>query len=84
MSTNVLLIVLGAVLFLVGLIKLRSSQSGGFNLSTFGISIGGTTTQTTKVGNVTPGAAKESKPDWVGLAIAAIGLLTALVGGLKG
>jgi hypothetical protein len=31
-----------------------------------------------------PGAAKETKPDWVGLAIAGIGLLAALVGWLKG
>ena len=80
MSTNVVLIVVGAVLFLAGLAKLGRSQSGGFNLSNFGINIGGTNTQTNKVGNVAPDEAKETKPDWVGLAIAAIGLLTALVG----
>ncbi len=84
MSTNLVLIVVGAVLFLAGLAKLGGSQSGGFNLSNFGINIGGTNTQTNKVGNVGPGEAKETKPDWVGLAIAAIGLLTALVGLLKG
>ena len=84
MSTNVVLVVVGAVVFLVGLAKVRSSQSGGFNLSNFGINIGGTTTQTSKVGDVAPLAAKEAKPDWVGLAIAALGLLTALVGFLKG
>jgi len=84
MSTNVVLIVVGAVLFLAGLAKFGRSQSGGFNLSNFGINIGGKNTQTNKVGNVAPGEAKETKPDWVGLAIAAIGLLTALVGWLKG
>ena len=84
MSTNVVLIVVGAVLFLAGLAKLGRSQSGGFNLSNFGINIGGANTQTNKVGNVAPGEAKETKPDWVALAIAAIGLLTALVGWLKG
>jgi len=81
MSTNVVLITVGAVLFLAGLAKLGGSQSGGVNLSNLGINIGGRNTQTNKVGNVD---AKETKPDWVGLAIAAIGLLTALVGLLKG
>jgi len=81
--SNVVLIVVGAALFLAGLAKLRSSQSGGFNLSNFGISIGGRIKQTTRVGNISPEAAKETKPDWVGLAIAALGLLTALIGGLK-
>jgi hypothetical protein len=84
MSTNVILIIVGAVLFLVGLAKLGRSQSGGFNLSNFGINIGSTSTQTTKAGNVAPEAAKSSKPDWVGLTIAGLGLLTALVGWLKG
>jgi hypothetical protein len=85
MSTNVVLILVGAVLFLAGLAKSGRSQSGGFSLSNFGISIGGRVKQTNSVGNVSPGAAaKETKPDWVGLAIAAIGLLTALIGWLKG
>ncbi len=48
MSTNLVLIVVGAVLFLAGLAKLGGSQSGGFNLSNFGINIGGTNTQTNK------------------------------------
>jgi hypothetical protein len=84
MSTNLILIVAGVVLILAGLAKLGSSQSGGFNLRNFGINIGGTNTQTNRVGNVAPEAAKETKPDWIGLAIAGIGLLTALVGLLKG
>jgi hypothetical protein len=78
---NGILVIVGIVLFLLGLVKL--GWSGGFNLRNFGISIGGNTTQTTSVGNIAS-APKSSKPDWVGLAIAAIGLLTALVGLLKG
>src|ERR1700719_4085730 len=83
MSTSVLLVVVGAVLFLAGLAKLGSNQSGGFNLSNIGINIGGTNTQTNRVGNVAPDAAKETKPDWVGLAIAGVGLVTAVIGWLK-
>jgi hypothetical protein len=82
MSVNVILIIVGIVLMLVGLAK--AGQSGGFNLSNFGINFGGTTTQTNKVGNVTPEAAKSGKADWVGLGIAAIGLATAVVGLFKG
>jgi hypothetical protein len=78
MSTNVILVIVGIVLFLLGLAKL--GRSGGFNLSNFGINIGGEQKQAIRVGNVASSANKSSKPDWVGLAIAAIGLLTALVG----
>jgi hypothetical protein len=78
MSTNVILVIVGIVLILVGLGKL--GRSGGFDLSNFGINIGGEQNQTNRVGNVAPLANKSSKPDWVGLAIAAIGLLTALLG----
>jgi hypothetical protein len=84
MSTNFLLIVVGAVVFLVGLAKFASNQSGGFKLGNFGVTIGGANTQTNRVGHVAPDAAKKTRPDWVGLAIAIIGLLTALVGWLKG
>jgi len=82
MSTSATLVVVGAVIFLVGLAKLWTSQAGGFNLSNFGINIG--SRQTNKVGNVTAAAHKGAKPDWIGLAIAALGLLTALVGWLQG
>jgi hypothetical protein len=82
MSTNVILIVVGAVLFLVGLAKF--GNRGGFNLLNRSFNIGSTNTQTIKTGNITPDTAKETKPDWVGLAIAVLGLLTALVGWLKG
>jgi hypothetical protein len=84
MSTNLILIIVGVVLILAGLAKQGSSQSGGFNLSNFGINVGGRSTQTNRIGNVTPDAAKETKPDWIGFTIAGIGLFTALVGLLRG
>jgi hypothetical protein len=80
------LIIVGAVLFLAGLAKLGSNQSGGFSLSNFGINIGSTNTQSNKVGNIASGATKPAqpaKPDWIGLGIAGLGLLTALAGWLK-
>jgi hypothetical protein len=84
MSANVILVIVGIVLILLGFAKLGSGV-GGFSLSNIGINIGSTNTQTNKVGNVAPAAAtKSNKPDWVGLAIAAIGLVTALVGLFKG
>jgi hypothetical protein len=76
---SIFLIVVGAVLFLAGL-----GKSGGFSLRNFGINFGGKIKQANTVGNVAPAAAKETKPDWAGLAIAGIGLLTALFGWLKG
>lgn len=82
MSVNAILVIVGAVLILVGLAK--AGQSGGMSLSNIGINFGGTTTQSNKVGNVTPEAAKSGKADWVGLGIAAIGLVTAVIGLFKG
>jgi len=82
MSINAVLVIVGAVLILVGLAK--AGQSGGMSLSNIGINFGGTTTQNNKVGNVTPEAAKSGKADWVGLGIAAIGLVTAVIGLFKG
>ena len=83
MSENLVLIIVGVALFLVGVAKLGSS-GGGFRLSNIGFNIGSTNTQTNEVGNVTsPAKAETKKPDWVGLAIAVIGLVTALVGLLK-
>ncbi len=76
MSTT--LVVIGIVLILVGVTKLASSR-GSFNLSNIGINIGSTNTQTNKVGNVGP-APPTKKLDWVGLAIAVIGVITALIG----
>jgi hypothetical protein len=83
MSPNFILIVVGIVLIFVGLAKLRSGADG-FSLRNIGFNIGSTNTQTNKVGNVTPTAeTKSNKPDRVGLAIAAIGLITALIGLFK-
>jgi hypothetical protein len=82
MSVNAILVIVGAVLVVVGLAK--AGQSGGFSLSNIGINFGGTNTQTNKIGNVTPSSTKDGKADWVGLGIAAIGLVTAVVGLLKG
>jgi hypothetical protein len=82
MTENTILVIIGALLILVGLAK--AGQSGGFSLSNLGINFGGTSTQGNKVGNVTPEAAKNGKPDWVGLGIAAIGLVTAAIGLFKG
>lgn len=79
MSVNVILIIVGAVLVLVGLAK--AGQSGG--LRNIGINFGSTSTQTIKTGNITPEPSKGGKADWVGLAIAAIGLITAVVGLFK-
>jgi hypothetical protein len=81
MSANTILIIVGAALIVVGLAK--AGQSGGFSLSNFGINFGGTSTQSNKVGNVTSERARGVKPDWVGLASAAIGLVTLLIGLLK-
>jgi hypothetical protein len=82
MSLNAILVIVGAVLILVGLAK--AGQSGGFSLSNIGINFGSTNTQTNEVGNVTPGSTKSGKADWVGLGIAAIGLVTAAIGLFKG
>jgi hypothetical protein len=82
MSVNTILVIVGAVLILVGLAK--AGRSGGFSLSNFGINFGGASTQSNKVGNVTPESTKSGKTDWVGLGIAAIGLVTAVVGLFKG
>jgi hypothetical protein len=81
MSVNAILVVAGAVLILVGLAK--AGQSGGFTLSNLGINFGGTNTQTNKVGNVTPVSTKGGKADWVSLGIAAIGLVTVVLGLFK-
>jgi hypothetical protein len=77
MSQGTVLIIAGALICLGGLAKLGSSQVGGFSLKN------GSITQTSRVGNVSPEAAKTHKPDWGAIGIAAIGLATALVGLFK-
>jgi uncharacterized membrane protein len=84
MSTNAILVIVGAMIFVFGLIRLRGQQTGGFNLSNIGLNIGSRNTQINKVGDIASGADKGTKPDWIGLVIAALGLMTALVGWLKG
>jgi predicted anti-sigma-YlaC factor YlaD len=74
MSTNISFVIVGVALFLYGLAK-----GVRFNLRNFSINVGGTSTQTIKTGDIASAPNKSSKPDWVGLAVAAIGLLTALV-----
>ena len=83
MSETTIFIIAGVVIFVVGIVKLRSSQTGGFSLKNFGITFGGSTTQTNKVGNVAPEAASSKKTDWAGVVIAVFGFLTALVGLLQ-
>ena len=83
MPHGTILIIAGVVICLVGLAKMGSHQSGGFNLKNFGISFGGSTTQNNKVGNITSVPEKPAKPDLIGLAIAVAGFLTSLVGFLK-
>ena len=83
MSLGTLLVVAGTLILLAGLAKLGRGQGGGFSLKNFGINLGGSVTQNNKVGNVTPEAAKPNKLDWSGITIAALGLLTALVGYFK-
>ena len=84
MSLSVALMVVGVALFLAGLAKLGSRQSGGFNLSHFGLNFGGQITQSTNVRDIGQGETKKTKTDWAGVAIAALGLLTAIFGWLKG
>ncbi|MGA7384355.1 MAG: hypothetical protein WBW81_06585 [Methylocella sp.] len=83
MSTNLILIIAGAALFLLGLVKLARGQSGGIMLSNFGITFGGSTRQTNQASNVAPESAKSRKPDWLALGSAWLGFLTALVGLLR-
>ena len=64
MSQGTVLIIAGALICLGGLAKLGSSQVGGFSLKNFGINFGGSITQTSRVGDVSPEAAKTHKPDW--------------------
>jgi hypothetical protein len=82
MSVNAVLVIVPAALILVELAK--EGQSGGFSLSNIGTNFGGTRTQTSKVGNVTPESIKGGKANWVGLGITTIGLVTAVVGLFKG
>lgn len=79
-----LLILIGVVLFVVGLAKIGAGQSGGLNnvLKNFGINFGGSITQVNRQGNV--GSPPNSKGfDWSGVIIAALGVVSAVFGYLS-
>jgi hypothetical protein len=81
-----LLIVVGIVLFVVGLAKIGAGQSGGFNnvLKNFGINFGGSITQVNRQGNVGSSPANGKKGfDWSGVIIAALGVVSAIFGYLS-
>jgi len=77
------LIIIGLVLFIVGLAKIGAGQSGGFNnvLKNFGITFGGSITQVNRQGDVgsTPPSGKK-EVDWIGVIIAALGVVSAVFG----
>ena len=74
------LVIIGLALALFGLLRL-----GGVNLTNFGINIGGHQQQGNYTGDI--GAPKPAgepkKTDWKALAIAVVGLLTAVFGYLR-
>jgi len=74
------LIIAGVVIFLVAL----AVQRDGIKLGNFSINIGSKNRQSFRVGNVVPGVAPSNKRDWVGLAITALGFLTAVIGVVRG
>ena len=77
MSANAVLVIIGVLLILMGAAKLGS----GFSSKSIGLNIGGTNAPTNRIRNIgSAPATVKNMPDWVGLAIAAIGLATALLG----
>ena len=80
-----LLIILGVVLFVVGLAKIGAGQSGGFNnvLNNFGINFRGSITQVNRQGNVSSTPAAAEGFDWSGVIIAALGVVSAVFGYLS-
>ena len=81
-----LLIILGIVLFVIGLAKVGAGQNEGFNnaLKNFGINFGGSITQVNRQGNVSSTPANSEKDfDWSGVIIAALGVVSAVFGYLS-
>jgi len=76
MSSGTILIVIGGLILLIGISKVARGSGAGFNLRNIGINIGSTNTQNIR----DIGQERKKGPDWVGLGIAAVGLLTAIVG----
>jgi hypothetical protein len=77
MSANTILVIIGLLLILMGVTQLAI----GFSSKNIGPHVGGANTPTHRLGNfaAAPATAK-NMPDWVGLTITAIGLVTALLG----
>lgn len=77
-----LLIIIGMVLFVVGLAMIGGGQSGGLNnvLKNVGINIGGSIKQINRQGNVGSSPANSKRFDWSGVIIAALGVVSAVFG----
>jgi hypothetical protein len=82
MSADTVLVIIGILLIVMGAAELTSGTHG-FRLKNVRLEIGGTNTQTNQVGNVTRLPVGKNRPNWVGLAIAALGLILALIGLFK-
>jgi hypothetical protein len=77
MTANTILVIIGPLLILMGAAKLAS----GYGSKNSGPYIGGTNTLPNRVRNCRSAPATlKSMLDWVGLTIAAIGLVMALLG----
>ena len=86
MSLGAILIAVGVALFVVGLAKIGRGQSGGFNnvLKNFGINFGGSITQVNRQGDVGSTRVNGKKEfDWSGVVIAALGVISAVLGYLS-
>jgi hypothetical protein len=78
------LIIVGIVLFVVGLAKIGAGQNDGLNnvLKNIGINFGGSITQVNRQGNI--GSPANGKGfDWSGVIIAALGVVSAVFGYLS-
>ena len=74
--------IIGIALALFGLLRLGGGAA--FIQRNFGINIGGTQTQINYRSGAPQPASEPKKTDWMGLAIAIVGLLTAIFSYLKG
>jgi hypothetical protein len=72
-----LLIIIGILLFVIGLAKIGAGQSGGFNnvLKNFGINFGGSITQVNRQGDIGSPANSKRDFDWSGVIIAMLGVV---------
>jgi hypothetical protein len=79
MFWNYVLLIVGIVVLIGGLAKLGQGQ-GGFSFANVAANAGLGSGQASPAGG---GAPAKKAPDWVGIAIAVIGLIVALVGLFK-